>query len=59
MLDEAAPLKDDSGLVFPGVKGKPLSDMTLTKVLRDNGLAAPDDGSRFQNVVQDVVHGDD
>ena len=39
VLDEAAPLKDDSGLVFPGVKGKPLFDMTLTKVLRDNGLA--------------------
>ena len=39
VLDEAAPFKDDSGLVFPGVKGKPLSDMTLTKVLRDNGLA--------------------
>ena len=39
VLDEAAPLKDDSGLVFPGVKGKPLSDMTLTKLLRDNGLA--------------------
>ena len=39
VLDEAAPLKDDSGLVFPGVKGKPLSDMTLTKVLRDKGLA--------------------
>ena len=39
VLDEAAPLKDDSGLVFPGVKGKLLSDMTLTKVLRDNGLA--------------------
>ena len=39
VLDEAATLKDDSGLVFPGVKGKPLSDMTLTKVLRDNGLA--------------------
>ena len=39
VLDEAAPLKDDSGLVFPGVEGKPLSDMTLTKVLRDNGLA--------------------
>ena len=38
VLDEAAPLKDDSGLVFPGVKGKPLSDMTLTKVLRDTAL---------------------
>ena len=40
VLDEAAVLKDDSGLVFPGVKGKQLSDMTLTKLLRDNGLAA-------------------
>ena len=39
VLTDAAPLKDGSGLVFPGVKGKPLSDMTLTKVLRDNGLA--------------------
>ena len=39
VLDEAAVLLDDSGLVFPGVKGKPLSDMTLTKLLRDNGLA--------------------
>ena len=38
VLDEAAVLKDDSGLVFPGVKEQ-LSDMTLTKVLRDNGLA--------------------
>ena len=39
VLDEAATLKDGSGLVFPGVKGE-LSDMTLTKLLRDNGLAA-------------------
>ena len=39
VLTDAATLKDGSGLVFPGVKGKPLSDMTLTKVLRDNGLA--------------------
>ena len=39
VLDEAATLKDESGLLFPGVKGE-LSDMTLTKVLRDNGLAA-------------------
>ena len=39
VLKDAAPLKDGSGLVFPGVKGE-LSDMTLTKLLRDNGLAA-------------------
>ena len=38
VLTDAAPLKNGSGLVFPGVKGE-LSDMTLTKLLRDNGLA--------------------
>ena len=38
VLDEAATLKDESGLLFPGVKGE-LSDMTLTRLLRDNGLA--------------------
>ena len=36
------PDKADTGLVFPSARkrGGPLSDMTLTKVLRDNGLAA-------------------
>ena len=38
VLKEAADLMDGSGLVFPGLNG-PLSDMTLTKLLRDNGLA--------------------
>ena len=34
-------LRDRSGLVFPSAlrPGKPLSDMTLTKILRDNSLA--------------------
>ena len=41
LLREVAPLRDDSGLVFPSPRkrGAPLSDMTLTKVLRDTGLA--------------------
>ena len=41
VLAQAQILRDRSGLVFPSVlrPGKPLSDMTLTKVLRDNGLA--------------------
>ena len=39
VLKEADALKDGSGLIFPGAQGE-LSDMTLTKVLRDNGLAA-------------------
>ena len=38
VLKEAADLMDGSGLVFPGLNG-PLSDMTLTKLLRDNSLA--------------------
>ena len=41
LLREVAPLRDDSGLVFPSPRrrGASLSDMTLTKVLRDTGLA--------------------
>ena len=58
VLKEAADLMDGSGLVFPGLNG-PLSDMTLTKLLRDNGLADRGDGPWIQNVIQDVVHGDD
>ena len=41
VLEQAQMLRDRSGLVFPSSlrPGKPMSDMTLTKVLRDNGLA--------------------
>ena len=41
VLAQAKMLRDRSGLLFPSVlrPGKPMSDMTLTKVLRDNGLA--------------------
>ncbi len=40
-LHEAEQLRDDSGLLFPSLRkrGSPLSDMSLTKVLRDCGLA--------------------
>ena len=39
-LEEAAPLRDESGLVFPSpAKSRQLSDMTLTKILRTTGLA--------------------
>ena len=39
-LEEAASLRDESGLVFLSpVGGRPLSDMTLTKILRTVGLA--------------------
>ena len=41
VLDLVRPVRESSGLVFPSPSrsGRPLSDMTLTKVLRDTGLA--------------------
>lgn len=41
VLEQARDLGDGSGLVFPSPikKGSPLSNMTLTKVMRDTGLA--------------------
>ena len=41
VLHEIAPLRDESGLVFPSPRRRraSLSDMTLMKVLRDTGLA--------------------
>lgn len=38
LLEEAKALQDESGLVFPGTKkGKPLSDMTLSKLVKELG----------------------
>ena len=41
VLQQAGRFRDDSGLVFPSLRkaGRSLSDMTLTKLLRDTGLA--------------------
>ena len=41
VLERVYPLSGGEGLVFPSPvrKGKPLSDMSLTKVLRDTGLS--------------------
>ena len=41
LLCEASALRDESGLVFPSPlkRGSPMSDMTLTKILRSTGLA--------------------
>ena len=40
-LEAVRPLREDSDLIFPSPRrpGQPMSDMTLTKVLRDSGLA--------------------
>lgn len=46
--------RGDSDLVFPGTgRGRPLSDMTLTKVLRDMGVAAVPHG--FRSTFRDWV----
>ena len=47
ILDEARALDDGSGLVLPGTRqGKPLSDMTLSKLMRDLGLDGVPHGFR-------------
>ena len=46
VLDEARAITDPSGLVFPSVTGRPMSDNTLSKLLRENGVAAVPHGFR-------------
>ncbi|TBA65363.1 site-specific integrase [Rhizobium ruizarguesonis] len=47
ILDEAMKLDDESGLVFPGTKrGKQLSDMTLSKLVKELGYAVDVHGFR-------------
>ena len=46
VLDEAREIADPSGLVFPSVTGRPMSDNTLGKLLRENGVAAVPHGFR-------------
>ncbi len=37
---------DDTGLVFPNPRGKPLSDMTLSQLIKELGIAAVTHGFR-------------
>ena len=55
VLEQARPLRDDPGLLFPSPtrRGKPLSDMTLTKILRDNGLSDRATGHGFRSSFRD------
>lgn len=47
ILTQAKALKDGSGLAFPGTKrGRPLSDMTLSKLVKELGFAADVHGFR-------------
>ena len=46
VLDQARQYADDSGLVFPSARGKPMSDMTLSKLLKGLGIDAVPHGFR-------------
>jgi len=45
-LEDAAALRNDSGLVFPSTRGKALSDMTLSKLVKELGFDADVHGFR-------------
>ena len=47
ILAEAEKLRDASGLVFPSAGGKPLSDMTLSKLVKELGFDADVHGFRI------------
>lgn len=51
VLDRARELSDGAGLLFPSSTGKPMSDNTISKLLRENGIAAVPHGFRssFRN----------
>ena len=46
VLREAAELRDLSGLVFPSSRGKVMSDMTLSKLAKEVGVAGTPHGMR-------------
>lgn len=55
VLQRALPLRDDSDLIFPSParRGRPLSDMALTKLLRDTGLAGRATVHGFRSTFRD------
>ena len=46
VLAEAEALRDGSGLIFPSQRGRPLSDMTLSKLVKELGFEADVHGFR-------------
>ena len=51
VLQEARSLGDGSRLIFPSVRGRPLSDSTISKLLREHGVKCVPHGMRssFRN----------
>ena len=46
ILQAARTLRNGTGLVFPSPRGKPLSDMTLSKLLKEQGVQTVPHGFR-------------
>ena len=46
VLEAARILSSGEGLIFPSLRGKPMTDSTLSKMLRDNGIEANPHGFR-------------
>ena len=46
VLREALPLSGGEGLVFPSPTDRPLTDSTISKLLRENGIQAVPHGFR-------------
>ncbi len=46
ILHEARPLGGETGLVFPSCRGNPLSNMTMSKLVKEQGIAAVPHGFR-------------
>lgn len=59
ILDRAKALRqDDSDLVFPSLRGKPLSDMTFSKLMKELSIAAVPHGFRssFRDWAGEATH---
>ncbi len=58
VLAESEALRNGSGLVFPSMRGKPLSDMTLSKLVKELGFEADIHGFRtsFRTWAQEMTN---
>lgn len=58
ILRHAEAQRDESGLIFPSIRGKELSDMTLSKLVRENGMKCTVHGFRssFRTWCQEMTN---
>lgn len=58
LLQQAEAQRDESGLIFPSIRGKELSDMTLSKLLREQNIKSTVHGFRssFRTWCQEMTN---